>query len=180
MKPDPKKYKLYESAMIKSIRRGQRKEAVSFAGALCLLGLEKIVWRRIFIHMSEDIGPANPTLPSNIHALYESYKLLTTESPATYESSNVKFLPIAHAVLLLAYSYKSRGVENALICEFDENTWHEMEIPDYVIDFHSPKGRRMGRDAKHFIEEAGKIQDEATHLDLWKERAENILLKKDQ
>ncbi len=136
MKPDPSKHKLYESALIKCIRRGDQWKAVSFAGALCLLGREEVVWRRVFIHLSEDVGLANKVLPAQIHALYQGYLMLKGGAQASYEDSKTRFLPIAHAVLLLAQSSKSRAVENALICEFTDATWSDPEIPDYAIDCH--------------------------------------------
>ncbi len=176
MKPDTQKHKLYESALIKSIRRGNQIKAVAFAGALCLLGKSDIVWRRIFIHLSEDVGLANEGLPAQIHALYQSYLFLKSGAQASYEDSKTDYLPIAHAVLLLAQSPKSRAVENALICEFTDASWSNPEIPDCAIDCHSPKGRRMGRGAKHFIEEAGKIVNVGAYEDLWRHRAEGIML----
>jgi cytoplasmic iron level regulating protein YaaA (DUF328/UPF0246 family) len=34
------------------------------------------------------------------------------------------------------------------------------EIPDYAIDMHTKRGKEMGRDLKHFYDEASKVSPE--------------------
>lgn len=35
-----------------------------------------------------------------------------------------------------------------------------MKIPDAVIDMHTARGRKMGRGKRHFLEEAGRLENE--------------------
>jgi replication-associated recombination protein RarA len=168
---DPKKWKLYESALIKSIRRGLVDDAVYWATCSYKLGKEENVWRRLFIHLSEDIGLAEPNLPATIRALYENYKFLRFGNRAPYESYDTTRLPYIQAVMLMANSKKSRAVDNAVVVHFDLPYEHR-EPPDYAIDFHSPLGRRIGRDLKHFYTEAAYIENESDFEDKWKEKAQ--------
>lgn len=175
---DPKKHKLYESALVKSIRRGLTDDAIYWGSLLYRLGKANVVWRRLFIHLSEDIGLAEPNLPANISALYKNFILLSsTDNHASFEAPNSNRLPMVHAIMLLATAQKSRAVDNAVTVHFDPNS-QTRQVPDYCIDFHSPLGRRMGRDVTHFLTTAGKIENETPSFkDQWKDKAFNILTK---
>ena len=173
---DPTKWKLYESAFIKSIRRGLVDDAVYWGCLLYKLGKVDVVWRRIFIHLSEDIGLGDRNLPANIAALYESYERLSKPGNTSFESEGTNRLPLVHAIMLLSTAQKSRAVDNAVVVHFHEPSIRS--VPDYCYDFHSPLGRRMGRDAEHFIEIAAHIENPSPFIDQWKEEAKNILLKK--
>jgi hypothetical protein len=35
-----------------------------------------------------------------------------------------------------------------------------MEIPDHALDMHTARGRRMGRGKQHFLDEAGRLENE--------------------
>lgn len=175
---DIKKYKIYESSMIKSIRRGFIDDAVYWASLVYDCGKEKDLWRRIFIHLSEDIGLANTHLPSTIKALYENYLYLKNTEKSPYEDDGAEILPLIHAVMLLADSEKSRAVDNAITVHF-KLPKEDRSIPDYAYDFHSPLGKRMGRDLKHFFEVAAYIENEKFD-DEWKEKAKFGLLKEEK
>lgn len=172
---DITKSKLYESAFIKSIRRGLVDDAIYWGVLLCKLGKTDIVWRRMFIHLSEDVGVADRNLPASIAALYVNWNFLKEGTLASYETPGTERLPYVHAIMLLATAYKSRAVDNAIAVHF--NTDEDREVPDYAYDLHSPLGKRMGRDVAHFFEEAGKIEREIG-LDEWKDKAKQIMLKK--
>jgi len=175
---DPKKYRLYESALIKSIRRGLTDDAIYWGSLLYRLNKADLVWRRLFIHLSEDIGLADRNLPGNIGALYDNYKRLSEPLISSFESSGANRLPFVHAIMLLTTAQKSRAVDNAVIVHFTTDI-ESREIPDYCYDFHSPLGRRMGRDVHHFLTVAGKIENESPGVhDQWKEKAFQILTKK--
>jgi replication-associated recombination protein RarA len=166
---DPKKSKLYESALIKSIRRGLVDDSIYWAKQLYDLNLQDVIWRRIFIHLSEDIGLADRNLPASIEALYNNYLRLSSPGETSYEMSNPNRLPLFHAVMLMATAQKSRAVDNAINVHFKQNIFKD--IPDYAIDHHSPLGRRMGRGEKHFREEAGKIENKSEQvIDEWEAR----------
>ena len=175
---DIKKSKLYESAMIKSIRRGLVDDAVHWTACLYNLGKQDIIWRRIFIHMSEDIGMANPILPAQIMALFNSYKILTNNERASYEPEDAMRLPIVHAIVMLTTSEKSRAIDDIITCEW-EDKFNTMDIPKYAIDFHSPLGKRLGLDVDHFFEVSGQITNETKDFEnKWNEKAKNIMHKK--
>ena len=168
------KSKLYESAFIKSIRRCLVDDAIYWGTALVKLGKADVVWRRMFIHLSEDIGVADKTLPANIAALYQNYQILSVPGATSFESPGAERLPLVHAIMLMALAQKSRAVDNATIVHFCGEE-EERKIPDYCIDYHSPLGRRMGRDVHHFFTEAGKIENESKFNDRWKTKACKIL-----
>lgn len=176
----PSKYKLYESALIKSIRRGLADDAIYYGTLLYRLGKDDVVWRRLFIHLSEDIGIADRNLPANIAALYDNYKRLSEPGETSFEGEDSRRLPFIHAIMLMATAQKSRAVDNALIVHFlNENlNEKEREIPDYCIDYHSPLGLRLGRNAEHFLTIAAHIENVSLEPDLWKEKAFNILTGK--
>lgn len=166
---DPNKWKLYESALIKSIRRGLADDAIYWGCLLYKLGRADLVWRRIFIHLSEDIGVADRTLPANIAALYNNYELLSRSGTTSFEGVDSKRLPFVHAIMLMATAQKSRSVDSAVVVHFGEQ--EEREVPDYCIDFHSPLGRRMGRNAEHFLNVAAHIENESPIKNQWQEKA---------
>lgn len=174
---DPKKWQLYESALIKSIRRGLVDDAVYWCSLLCKLGRDDTVWRRLQIHLSEDVGLADRNLPANVAALKSNYDVLKTRMAyISYEGETAWVLPVVHAVMLVASAQKSRVVDHATIVHFlgDE----VREVPDYCIDYHSPKGRREGRGVDHFFNEAAKIENESAEIeDIWRDRA-CVILKK--
>jgi replication-associated recombination protein RarA len=177
MNDDPKKWRLYESAMIKSIRRGLVDDAIYWGTRLYLLGHAEGVWRRLFIHASEDVGPVDRTLPANLVALYGTFKRLQyNRGDCAYEAEHTDRLPFVHA-MLVATAPKSRAVDNAIVVHFE--CPEHREVPDYATDFHSPKGRRMGRGIQHFLDEAAMILDEIPG-DEWKAKARRYLLQKDR
>jgi len=176
---DPKKWKLYQSAFIKSIRRGLIDDAVYWGILLFKLGHAESVWRRIFVHLSEDIGLAEPNIPANIEALYNNYNRLKDKEKkeTVYESENMELLPYAHAIMLLASSKKSRCVDHAQVYHFYSE--EDREVPDYAIDHHSPMGRRMGRDLNHFREVAARIENVSDKIkDIWEDKAYYVFAKK--
>lgn len=172
---DPAKHKLYESALIKSIRRCMVDDAVYWGCLLYKLGYEDVVWRRLFLHLSEDIGVADRNLPANIAALFDNYTRLSHPGRNSFEGEDVKRLPMVHAIMLMASAEKSRAVDHATIVHFGQEV--DREVPDYCIDYHSPLGRRMGRDAHHFFNHAGFIKNESSFSDEWKDQAWSLLVR---
>jgi hypothetical protein len=120
--------------------------------------------------LNEDIGIAERSLPSTIRALYDNYQLLKTPGSTCYESKNANVLPLVHAIMLMATSKKSRAVDHALIVHF-HGPEEEREIPDYCVDFHSPLGRRQGKDWTHFLTVGAHLENESSDVvDEWKEK----------
>ena len=170
------KWKLFESSMIKSIRRGLVDDAIYWAGCIYRSEKEENIWRRLFIHLSEDIGLAEPNLPANIKALHENYLTLKHNDKAAYEGDESHLLPLVHAVMLMAESKKSRAVDNAITVHF-RKPFTEKEIPDYAIDFHSPMGRKMGRNINHYLDIASQLANDGGVHDPWKSDARRKLKK---
>lgn len=142
------------SAFQKTIRRRMEKEALFYGTELLLSGEDEFAWFRIKVIVSEDIGIANLTLPAQIDALYNSYK----EMKALNSRHAPERLPFVHAIMLLTRSPKSRLVDNILSQYFSFREQIEMpEMPDFVYDRHTQKGREMGRGFEHFFDESAQI-----------------------
>jgi replication-associated recombination protein RarA len=61
------------SALQKSIRRGLVDDALYWAVDMYLTGYDEYCWKRLRIMASEDVGPAEPSLPATVDALYRTY-----------------------------------------------------------------------------------------------------------
>ena len=131
------------SAMQKSVRRGEIDDAMYFAVELDMSGYGEYLWRRLRTIASEDIGLANPHLPATLSALYESWVDFANREQKTDR------IFLAHAVLLLCTSAKSRIADNLQIAHYASH--ERREVPDYAYDMHTQKGRQMGRGVEHFF-----------------------------
>jgi len=144
------------SAFQKSIRRGLTDDALFWAVELSLSGYENYLWKRMFVIVSEDIGPAEPNLPATIDALYRSYL-----------SGWGGRLALVHAILLLCQARKSRIVDNALIVHYRKH--HQKSkgkrIPDWALDKHTSAGKRMNRGFEHFFAEGAKLANKTERYD---------------
>mgnify|MGYP003644401624 CR=1 FL=1 len=149
-----KNYDFFEcsSALQKSVRRGYERDALFFAIELYASGYSKYVWKRIFIMVSEDIGMANPDLPQRIQALYQNWQIISEKNVGDGT------LPIIHSILELCRSKKSRHLDQAKVWALF--TDYRPDVPDYALDTHTRRGKKMGRTLKFFKEEGSKINDE--------------------
>jgi replication-associated recombination protein RarA len=129
------------SALQKSIRRCDEEGAICWAVEMDQSGHGQMLWNRLLIITSEDIGLAEPDLPAQIRALYDNWKeARARRSPAIPER-----LFVLHAVMLMARARKSRRVDNAIWASYAIPEPLAAEIPDYAIDGHTARGRREGR-----------------------------------
>ena len=146
------------SAFQKSVRRGLDEEAMYWAVELSESGFGNYLWKRIRIISSEDIGLAEPMLHVQIRILYDNWVEQSKEDKKTGKTSNRLF--IAHAVLLLARAKKSRLVDHFNIVHF--RTHHEVkkEIPDWALDKHTRRGKKLKRGFRHFFDEGGRLENE--------------------
>ena len=163
----PKGYELHEviSALQKEIRRCKDYEAVYWAIELEAFN-PTALWNRLKIIASEDIGIANPNASLLVDVLEKQYMA------AGKNDSSRLFL--VHAVLYLARSPKSRIVDNLLTVVY--NAEERLEIPDYALDKHTYRGRKMGRGLEHFFAEGAKLEKQALE-DPYEERAETLMKK---
>ncbi len=149
------------SAFQKCVRRGLEHEALWFATELYLSNYEEYIWYRIKVIVSEDIGLANPALPAQIQALYQTY----VDFKKKKNDHKPENLPFIHAVLLLVRSKKSRLVDNKLCYYmFLRHKMEQPPLPDFVFDQHTTEGRRMGRGNEFFYEESAKLANAGTDL----------------
>jgi len=144
------------SALQKAIRRGNEREALFWASELDLAGYGGYVWKRLRIIASEDVGLADTEAVVGVRALYENW---LESKKAKDEGAMPLFL--VHAVLLLARAAKSGVTIHAwMVFYAGDRQAMGIEIPDHALDMHTARGRRMGRGKKHFLDEAGRLENE--------------------
>jgi len=140
------------SALQKHIRRGEEREAME-----CAIQIEalqpKYLWNRLRIIASEDIGPADSSVALLVDTLGRNYE------EAVKRGNDATRLFLGHAILSMCRAPKSRIVDNFIIAAYmDDEGWYE--VPDYALDKHTPRGRKLGRGVDHFIEEGAHVDNE--------------------
>ena len=166
-------YDIYEllSALQKDIRRGNEYEALFWAVELESFN-PRMLWNRLRIIASEDIGIANSLASLIIDVLERKYYDARKRNSDSYR------LFLTHAVLFLARSRKSRIVDDLLNVVYGE-IQHEdkkLPIPDYALDMHTLRGKKMGRGLEHFFSEGTKLNKEP-YENPYTEKAKEILIK---
>jgi replication-associated recombination protein RarA len=156
------------SAMQKSIRRGMEEQALFWATELDLAGYGAYVWKRLRIIASEDIGLADPSVCVQVRALYDNW----VEQRKKYKEdrSLAERLFLIQAILICVRAKKSRMVDSALIVMY-EGVRPKMKVPDFALDMHTIRGRRMGRGVDHFFDQGAQLAPEATFRDPYAPRA---------
>lgn len=148
-------YEFFEvaSAFQKAVRRCDEALAMQWAVELYESGYQKYAWKRMIIMASEDVGLGEANCITHIMALKASYDYLLSLN----DKHKPEKLPFTQAVLVLVYSRKSRYVDLAISVYWKMNETKRPEIPDYVFDMHTRKGKSMGRGLDHFYAEGAKI-----------------------
>ena len=167
--------KMYEvmSALQKEIRRGNEENALYWA-----LELEEfnstLLWNRLKVISSEDIGIAQSFISILIETLHRQY--------LDFKKKDESKLFLAHAILALCRSPKNRIVDEFLTVIIGERKeGKKIEVEDYALDKHTARGRAMGRGMKHFLEEGAKLVNESQEVENpYKERAKELWLEKDK
>jgi len=159
------------SAMQKCIRRGMEEEAYFFA-----LKLEEfnptMLWNRLQIIVSEDIGTGNPTLPITFNILREWYF-------KNLQKGKAGDLELTHIILLMCRSKKNRDAPHLMIVAElklkHEN--YEIAIPDFAFDRHTVQGKKMGRGWDHFFKESQKLEnhEKSDNSDKWEAECKRLL-----
>ena len=140
----------------KSIRRGLLEEAVLAAYEFFSSGAdaEEVLWRRLEIIATEDVG----------------FGLI--EAPAILEALNAQRLRMAdrgdrwmysvHAVRLLATAKKDNTtMELACWAQFAvARGERRVEVEDYQVDMHTRRGVEKGRDVVHWWTQGAKLENE--------------------
>ena len=155
------------SALQKHIRRNEEKQAMKCALEL-LPRYEKYFWRRLLVIVVEDIGPANPGLLQQIKTLRETYFEFRQE-----DKRGAEFLVLANAIVLMSRSPKCRIGDNfQAVCRKEWEAEGGVEIPDYALDCHTGRGRRMGRTKEFWIEEGLKLVPTPEYFDPYTKEAQ--------
>jgi len=166
------------SALQKSIRRGLAEQAVRFAYEMYITSeqFEDKLWRRLLAISAEDVGFGDLSAPVLINTLNQIRK----EFP--YKDGD-RPLFFVHAVRYLAAAPKDRTSDNLKnIVKLDALYGRVPEVPDYALDKHTVRGRAMGRDFKHFLEEGSKLENEIEVDENYRSRLLDMLdqIEKDQ
>jgi replication-associated recombination protein RarA len=148
------------SALQKSIRRGDEREALYWASELDLAGYGNYCFKRLRIIASEDVGLGEPLVHVQVRCLYENW--LEQRKPDKGDSLNAAVF-LVHAVIVLARASKTRLVDSALMVSY-EGERARLEIPDYALDPHTHRGRQLHRGQDHFFEEAARLENEAEEI----------------
>lgn len=154
-----KGYDFFEasSTLQKAIRRGEEKDALYFTVELFNSGYDNYIWKRLKIMVSEDIGLAEPLMPSIIDSLYNHYlwqkKLKDKNKPER--------LFLIQAVVQMCRCKKSRLIDWLVVRIWREHDEVRREVPDYAYDIHTRKGKQMGRGIEHFYEQGGHLENHA-------------------
>jgi replication-associated recombination protein RarA len=158
------------SAMQKCIRRGLEEDALFWATELDLTGYGEYVWKRLRIIASEDVGLADSHAASTIYSLYQSWQLQRKLKDTKHAPER---LFLVHAVLILSRAPKSRTVDHALIAMY-EATRERRGIPDFALDRHTARGRKLRRGWRHFWEHGAKLLNKCSGHDPYEATARGV------
>src|ERR1035437_574430 len=133
------------SALQKCVRRGEEEQALYWCAELDRSGYGRYAWYRLQIICCEDVGLAQQGLFVEVRALYEAWKEVLLKK----HKHKPERMFMAQAVLLLVRAKKSELVGEALCVHWDTNE-RIFDIPDYALDPHTERGRRIGRKFPEF------------------------------
>ncbi len=163
------------SAFQKSVRRGLEDEALYWGVELDISGYGEYAWKRMRIMSSEDVGLAEPNISANVQALYQLWVDLRKKKDEEHGPERLFFI---HGILLLVRSRKSRIVDHALITYYGDHP--KREIPDYALDKHTARGRKMGRGVDHFFDVGSKLENAADIPDPYRDSARAVMTRADK
>jgi replication-associated recombination protein RarA len=161
------------SVLQKSIRRGLLEDAVLAAHEFFSSGpeAEEVLWRRLEIIATEDVG----------------FGLI--EAPAILEALNAQRLRMAdrgdrwmysvHAVRLLTTAKKDNtSMELATWANFvTARGERKVEVEDYMVDLHTKRGAAMGRDVAHWWSDGAKLSNKLSEeQSLWGKYLDGVYL----
>lgn len=145
------------SAVQKCIRRGLEEEAMFWSLEMSDSGYGQYLWKRLLVISAEDVGVGDPQALILTTCGWLATKKATqsfTKSPGM----RVEFL--GPVILYLCRAQKCR--------EGDDFAWYIMErrkrgwqvpIPDFALDDHTGRGRRLKRGRKFWFQEASRLEN---------------------
>jgi replication-associated recombination protein RarA len=148
-------YKLDQvaSAVQKAIRRCDEEEALYWISELDLSGFAAYAWRRLKICCSEDLGVAWLEGPTVIAALYGFWDEAVQREKAGRGRGNASLF-LVDATIRLCRANKSRITDNALNLFYAHRDVVRRPIPDFALDSHTDRGRKMGRTEENHYDES--------------------------
>ena len=142
------------SVLQKSIRRGRVEEAAIAAYELYASGpeTEEVLWRRLEIIATEDVGLGMATAPVVIEALYQQARRMA--------DAGDRWIYCAHAVRLLATAPKDNmSMElSGWTKEVVTRGERKVEVEDFMVDLHTRRGSEMGRTAADWWNDGAKLE----------------------
>jgi len=141
------------SVLQKSIRRGWLEEAVLAAYEFFSSGpeAEEVLWRRLEIIATEDVGFGLIEAPSILEALNQQRLRMADRGD--------RWMYSVHAVRLLATAKKDNTtMELACWAQFvTARGERKVEVQDFMVDLHTKRGAAMGRDVAHWWNDGAKL-----------------------
>jgi len=149
------------SVLQKSIRRGWVEEAALAAYELFTAGpdTEELLWRRLEIIATEDVGFGLVTAPAIIEALNQQRLRMPDRGD--------RWIYCAHAVRVLATSRKDNmsmelaGWTREVVARGER----KVEVQDFMLDMHTRRGVGMGRDKAHWWNEGARLENRIEDYD---------------
>lgn len=146
------------SALQKMVRRGKEAEALFWAQELESFN-PSMLWKRLMVMSTEDVGIADTNIPILIKTLWDTYfkmKEMNNKQPENHI--------IGTAVLSLCRAKKSQEAMHSMMTV---NWWRKyldwrLEIPDVALDVHTRKGKKMGRGRNHWYSEGSRLFNKVT------------------
>ncbi len=149
-------------------------EAVHFAVELEEFN-PTMLWNRLKVVAAEDVGPANPQMPTLIDVLQKNY--LAEKSKL---GENNASLYLADAVVCLCFSQKSRVTDDLLnVVTAEREQGKYPPIPEFALDMHTARGKAMGKGIDDFFSEGNKLENEAFN-NPYTEKAKALLKNNDR
>jgi len=143
------------SVLQKSIRRGWVEEAALAAYELFSTSseTEEVLWRRLEIIATEDVGLGLANAPAIIEALNQQRQRM--------QDRGDRWIYCAHAVRLLATAKKDNmSMELAgWTREVATRGERKVEIQDFMLDLHTRRGADMGRDKAQWWREGARLEN---------------------
>jgi replication-associated recombination protein RarA len=166
------KYALLEvaSALQKCIRRGLEEEALFWAAEI-ETKFPDYLWKRLTVIVNEDIGLADPQTIVLVETLRQQYNYLRKKSNSPSER-----LVLCNAIVAMCRAKKTRLADDmqAVVYRRREFKNWRLEIPDFALDKHTQKGRRMGRSVAHWRTEGCKLSNEVRGMNPYEAEATEL------
>jgi replication-associated recombination protein RarA len=165
------------SAMQKFIRRGMEREAMEVACEMGHTSKAFATWAagRLEVISHEDVGLACPEVIPLVKTCVE-------QAAAWYDADKLgKWrMPIGTAIRALCRAPKSREGDHfqAAVGLRSELEGHVPEIPDWVYDQHTYRGKAKGRGLDYFREESTRLVPAPAEKDAYEDEAYRLWEKK--